>query len=92
MAKNKKKKPIVDVGQTVPKNLKFAMIVTVAVFWAEFLRSGLEGVFTWFFGSRMTVVVNFIVALAATAIAYLVLLTYRKLIPRLKKLEVKDWF
>lgn len=88
MSKKGKDKSIVDVGQTVPKNLKFAMIVTVAVFWAEFLRSFLREIFRWIAGSQMIVVVNFIIAVAATIIAYLILLTYRKIIPRLKKIKV----
>lgn len=87
MAKDEKK-PIVDVGQAVPKNLKFAMIVTVAVFWAEFLRSFLREIFRWVAGTQMEIAVNFIVAVAATVIAYLVLLFYRKIVPRLKKIKV----
>ncbi|MFP4115874.1 MAG: hypothetical protein ACLFTQ_01545 [Candidatus Aenigmatarchaeota archaeon] len=84
----RKEKPIVDVGRTVPKNLKFAVIVTVAVFWAEFLRTALQGSFALLFGASMQIVVDFIVAVAATVIAYLFLLTYRKIIPKLKKLKV----
>lgn len=88
MMSEEKKKSIIDVGKTVPKNLKFGVVVTVAVFWAEFLRTALQNSFKWIFGTGSPVVSDFIVAVAATAIAYLFLLSYRKILPILKKLKV----
>ena len=83
-----KKKSIIDVGKTVPKNLKFGIVVTVAVFWAEFLRTALQNSFKLVFGTSSPVVSDFIVAAAATIIAYLFLLSYRKILPKLKKLKM----
>lgn len=44
-SKTKKKKTAADIGKQVPSNLKFGIIIAVALFWAEFLRSVMTGLF-----------------------------------------------
>jgi len=83
-----KKKSVTEVGETVPKNLKFGIIVTVAIFWAEFLRSALKEFFYIFLKNYMIVITDLILAVMATLAGYFVLLGYRKIISGLKKLKV----
>ena len=81
-----RKKSIAEIGSQVPSNLKFGIIVAVALFWAEFLRSVLTALFN--FTDVAPVLVDFILALIVSGVAYLVLLSYRKLQARLKKIKV----
>ncbi len=83
----KRKKTLSDVGSQMPSNLKFGLIVMVAVFWAEFIRSLLTALFD-FIGAVGPVVVDLIIAATVSVLAYLLLLSYRKLQYRLKKIKV----
>jgi hypothetical protein len=82
-----RKRPITEIGRTVPANLKFGIIVSVAVIWSQFFRSLLGDFFT-FLGISGQVLADFFTAIIATVLAYLVLLSYRKIRFRLRKIKV----
>jgi len=87
-----RKEPITEIGKTVPQNLKFAIIVSIAIFWAEFLKGvliltlaawhlpieGIEGILG-----------SFILAVIATIIGLFILVSYRRLKHRLAKIKIK---
>jgi hypothetical protein len=83
----KGKGPITEIGQQVPSNLKFGIIVLVATFWAQFMRSLLNELFS-LVNITAPVVSDLIVAVAATFIAFLVLESYRRIKAKLKKVIV----
>ncbi len=82
-----RKKPIVEIGQQVPGNLKFGMIVAIATVWIQFVRSVLEEISSL---AHITspILADFVVASAATVIGYLALVSYRKIKARLRKVKV----
>lgn len=82
------KKSIAKVGHQMPSNLKFGIIVAVAVFWANFLKSLLSSIFESFMDPSLRVVADLIVAVTATIIAYIILVSYRKIRNRLKDVKV----
>jgi hypothetical protein len=84
---SKMSKPITEIGQTVPSNFKFGLIVAVALFWADFVRSVLNGVFS-LANLNMPIVTNLILAIVATALGYLVLVSYRRIKSRLQKVRM----
>lgn len=84
---SKRKRPITEIGQVVPGNFKFGLIVAVALFWADFVRSALNGIFS-LLGINIPIVTDFILAIVATALAYLVLMSYRKIRSRLRRIRV----
>ena len=79
------KKTITDVGRQVPSNFKFGVIVAIAIFWADFLRSVLNEAFST--TGSAPVLSNFVIAVIASVIGYLVMLSYRRIQHRLKKLK-----
>ncbi len=83
----KRKKPITKIGQVVPSNFKFGLIVAIALFWADFVRSILNGIFS-LVNVNMPIVTALILAIAATALGYLVLISYRKIRSRLNKVKI----
>lgn len=85
--KRYKKKAITDIGSQVPSNFKFGVIVSIAIFWADFLRSILNQGFSSLNVSA-PILSNFVIAVIATVIAYVVMLSYRKIQYRLKKLRL----
>jgi hypothetical protein len=84
---NHRKKRLTDIGRTVPSNLKFGIIVTVAIFWSQFLRSSFDQLFS-FLGVTGVLLADFLIAVIATIAGYLILLSYRKIRFRLKKIKV----
>ncbi len=84
---DKKKKALTEIGQSVPGNFKFGLIVAVALFWTDFIRSVLDSIFS-LISIETPVVSNLILAVAATALGYLVLIGYRKLKSRLEKIKI----
>ncbi len=86
-ASPKRKKAITEIGQVVPSNFKFGLIVAVALFWADFIRSILNGIFSLAHINN-TIITDFILAIAATALAYLVLISYRRIKSRLEKVKL----
>lgn len=82
-----KKKSITEIGQVVPSNFKFGLIVAVALFWADFARSILNSIFSWV-NISMPLVTDFILAVAATILGYFVLISYRKIRSRLKRVKM----
>ncbi len=84
---SKRKKAITEIGQVVPSNFKFGLIVAVALFWADFVRSILNGIFS-LVNLNMPIVTDFILAVAATILGYLVLISYRRIRSRLQKVKI----
>lgn len=80
------KKPVVEVGEVVPRSLKFAIIVAIALFWAQFFRQMLLEIMGSYFVSPS--LVDFILAVSATILGLLILETYRKITSRLKRVKV----
>ena len=87
MAK-KPKKTIVDIGDRVPRSLKFGIIVAVAILWAQFFRSWLTEHFMDVFEVQSVVRVDFSVAAFATVIGSVTLVAYRKIVNKMKKVKV----
>ena len=86
-ANHKRKRAITEIGQVVPSNFKFGIIVAVALFWAEFVRSIMNSIFSWA-NISMPIVSDLILAIIATALGYFVLVSYRKIRSRLQKVKV----
>jgi hypothetical protein len=84
---SKKKKSITEIGQGVPSNFKFGLIVAVALFWADFVRSILNSIFS-LINISMPIVTNLILAITATVLGYFVLIGYRKIKSRLQKIRM----
>jgi hypothetical protein len=82
------RKKLTEIGETAPSNFKFAVIVAVAIFWAEFLKTLLElfiGTIPVWTGPAIR---DFIIAVIATAIAFVVLVFYRKIKNKIAKVKV----
>jgi hypothetical protein len=84
---HQRKYPITEIGRTVPGNLKFGVIVAVAILWAQFLRSILEYIFSLFTFSA-PILADFLVAVIVTLLGFLILLDYRKIWAKLRKVKV----
>ena len=82
-----KKRPITEVDSTVPANFKFGIIVAIAIFWAQFIRSLLESLFS-FMGISGQIVADLFTAVLATLLGYIVLLSYRKIRTWLEKVKL----
>lgn len=59
----------------------------MALFWADFVRSILNGVSS-LASINTPIMTDFILAIVATVLGYLVLISYRKIKSRLQKLKV----
>lgn len=83
----KRKKAITEIGRVVPSNFKFGIIVAIAIFWADFLKSVLNAIASLV---NMTIpcLTELIIALLATAIAYFILVSYRRIQSRLKQIKI----
>ena len=82
------KKKLTEIGETAPSSFKFAVIVAVAIIWAEFVRSLLHFAIAPFVLSTGDAIRAFVVAVLATAIAYVVLAFYRKIKHKVAKVKV----
>ncbi|MFO7872289.1 MAG: hypothetical protein R6U26_01440 [Candidatus Undinarchaeales archaeon] len=85
----KKKDTAADIGKDAPTNLKFGIIIAVAIFWAEFLRSIMNSLFRFALKGASPIVSNFIVAASATFIGYIVLISYKRVRYKLKKIRLR---
>ena len=81
------KKSISEIGHDVPANFKFGIIVAITLFWADFVRSILNSIFS-FINITTPVVSNFILAIVVTILGYIVLISYRRIKSRLQKIKV----
>jgi len=84
--KHQRKKTIADIGGQVPSNFKFGVIVAVAIIWADFLRSVLNEAFSKI-NISAPILSSLVIAIIATVIAFLVMLGYRKIYSRIKKIK-----
>ena len=84
---SKRKKSITELGEGVPSNFKFGLIVAVAVFWVDFVRSVLNGILS-LININMPIVTNFILAVTVTLLGYLTLISYRRMRTRLQKIRM----
>jgi hypothetical protein len=81
------KKSIAEIGHDVPANFKFGIIVAIALFWADFVRSLLSSIFS-LINITSPVAANFILAIAVTILGYIVLISYRRMKSRLQKIKI----
>ena len=77
-----------EIGKGVPKNLKFGVIVAVALFWAEFLKTFFNTFWTQVFIIQNPLFSDFFMAIIVTVAGYFVLVSWRKIKRMLWKLEV----
>lgn len=87
-------KKLTEIGETVPSNFKFGLIVAVAIIWLDFVKTlvslffermhptTLSQIWTW------PAIRDFVIAAVVTLIAYLVLMSYRKIRNRVAKVKV----
>lgn len=78
------KKPVTELGKWTPKNLKFGIIVAIALLWANVLRNFVLDILPRASGW----VADLYVAVIASILGYLVLLGYRKIHARIRKVRV----
>ena len=80
------KKPVIELGEIVPRSLKFGIIVAIAIFWAQFLRQ----ILLEFLGAYLVSpsLIDFVLAVLATVLGLLILETYRKITSKLKKVKI----
>jgi hypothetical protein len=96
--KNKSKKrrkttgPISEIGKGVPKNLKFAMLITLVIFWAEAIRTFLDLVFNMTFQTDNPLFLDVVMALIVSIIIYLVFIGWRKIGIFLEKIKLPKEF
>lgn len=81
------KKAIIEVGETVPRSLKFGIIVAIVLFWVQFIRTFLAEYFLPLFEDGM-LLADFLMALSATVLGIVFLVAYRKILYKLKKVKV----
>jgi hypothetical protein len=82
-----RKRPITEIGRTVPANFKFGIIVAIAVIWVQFFRLLVEKILS-FMGVSGQILADFLVAVIVTFFGYIILLSYRKIRFRIKKIKV----
>lgn len=88
MAKNnKKKKRVTDIGNNVPSNFKFGVIVAIALFWTDFLKSVISLILKTPEHTYVNVLVDLLIAVIITVAGVLVLYFYRKIYSWLKKVK-----
>ncbi len=81
------KKPVSDIGKNVPQNLRFGIIVAIAIFWAQAFRTFIDKYVTLAF-SESPLFVDITVALIVTVVGYFVLAGWSKITRRLNKVKV----
>ncbi len=82
------KKPVVEVGERVPRSLKFGIIVAIALFWAQFLRTVMAETLHYYFNAEAVALVDFVIALVATVAGWLILVAYPKIRVRLSRIKI----
>lgn len=82
------KKSVNELGKSVPSSLKFGIIVTIAILWADFIKVVTENWIATYFGGGSGIP-ELILAVSATAIAYSILISYRKITYALGKIKIK---
>lgn len=87
MAK-KELKAIADIGKHTPSSLRFGIIVTVSLFWVQFVRSIFTDLFAAF-NLNSHILVDLLMALLVTFLGYLVLLSHRKIVAWLRAVREK---
>lgn len=83
----KRGKKLTEVGKGVPSNFKFGLLVTVAIFWTEFIKNIMAYIVEHYFADKNPMLVSFLTAVFFTALAYLILNDYFKIREKLKKIE-----
>jgi len=83
------KKTAADIGHHVPSNLKFGVLVAIALFWADFLRVLFSDLVLYFAGERSPLLTNFLIAVVATLIGISALEGYRRIRKWFEQIEVK---
>lgn len=82
-------KTAADIGSQVPSNLKFGVLVAIALFWADFLKVFFSDVVQYVFGEKSPLLSTFLMALLATVLGVLVLEGYRQIRAFLERVRVE---
>lgn len=82
------KKPVLEIGEWAPSNLKFGIIVAIAILWVQFLRSAFNSLFSSIDAGMALWLSDLIVALIVTVLGYLLLQRYRKIKSKLRQVKV----
>lgn len=77
-----------DIGMQVPSNLKFGVLVAIALFWADFLRVGFSELFLYYMGEEAPLMVNFLMAVLVTFLGIMVLEGYKRIKRWLAQLQI----
>ena len=83
------KKPITEIGEGVPSNLVFALVVAVGIFWADVLRYILIYFFAGIGVETYGMAEAVLLAMLATMVGFSVLSGYRQIRARLRKIKVQ---
>lgn len=78
--------PVSEIGKGVPKNLRFGLIVAVAIFWAEALRTLLKNYV--FVGLEAELAVDLSMAVIVAFAAYIVFIAWRRIDRFLDKTKI----
>lgn len=81
-------KDISNLGKDTPGSLRFGIIVTVSLFWVQLVRSILDDLFSAF-NLNSQILVDFLMALLVSALGYFILLSYRRILDRIRQLREK---
>ena len=82
-------KTAADIGAEVPANLKFGVLVAIALFWADFLKVLFSDLVQAVFGDKSPLIATFLIAAVATVVGILVLEGYRQIRSFLEKVRVE---
>lgn len=82
------KKTVADIGYQVPSNLKFGIVVAIALFWADFLRTLIQSGMIYFGVESSPLLANLILAIIATLVGIAVLEGYKKIVKVFTRIEV----
>ncbi len=79
-------KDVLDISKDIPGNLRFGVIVAVSLLWVQVLRSLFFDILSTL-NVTSNILVDFLTAVIVTFLAYIALLSYRKIVARIKHLR-----
>lgn len=93
MKENKRKpitRPISAIGKKVPRNLRFGIIVAVAIFWAEVLKTFFNIYIAQQYFKGDPLIADIFIAISITIIAYLVFAAWHRIDKFLERTRVPN--
>ncbi len=83
------KKTVADIGYQVPSNLKFGIMVAIALFWADYVKILMEDLSIYLFGEKSEALTHFILAVLVTILGLMVFEGYRTIRKYFERLTVE---